>query len=177
VLSPPEQRFGMDVKNNSIVLKLTHGDFSILFMSDAGFAAENNLLAQNEYQLMSHVLKVADHGSRNSSSREFLKAVDPRLSIISVGKNYPYGYPDREALDSTHAVSRVLRTDEEGTFTFTSNGTNDWLHIERPLPCIPPPPPSYTPTPNPSAGPSPFLSVLLTVLVFIIVVIYINHKK
>lgn len=174
VLSPPKQRFDSDLKNNSIVLKLTHGNFSFLFMSDAGFDAEKSLLAQSEYPLKSTVLKVADHGSGNSSSLEFLLTVQPRLSIISAGYN--------NGENHTGAMGRILRTYREGTFTFTSNGTDYWsFDIERPLPCVPPSPPAFTPTPTPSpipsSKPSPFLSISLITLIFIIVAIYKNYKK
>ena len=79
---------------------------------------ENNVL-----QLKSSILKVAHHGSKNSSSLAFVKAVSPTYSLISVGKGNTYGHPTEQTLDIlTQINSKILRTDELGTIIMKMNG-------------------------------------------------------
>ena len=63
------------------------------------------------------VLKVGHHGSKTSSSKNFINEINPRYSIISVGKNNRYGHPNREVLN-TLDKSKIYRTDREGSIMF-----------------------------------------------------------
>jgi competence protein ComEC len=74
--------------------------------------------------LNSKVLKVAHHGSKNSSSEKFLEKVSPELAVISVGEN-KYGHPHKETLEILEKYGiRVLRTDLNGDIKIISDGKN-----------------------------------------------------
>ncbi len=80
----------------SLVVRLDYGDFNALFTGDIGFESEKRLLDKN-LQLSCDLLKVAHHGSKYSSDQSFIKAVNPNMSVISVGRNI-YGHPSPEAI-------------------------------------------------------------------------------
>lgn len=124
VLGP--QKVYDDMNDNSIILKMTYGDVSFLFMGDAEENAEKDLLAQG-YDLRSTVLKVGHHGSKTSTSQELLDAVKPQAAVISVGED-GNELPKTQVLDrlSENGVS-VFRTDLNGTIIMATNG--DQLHI------------------------------------------------
>jgi competence protein ComEC len=88
----------------------------MMLPGDAEKEAEREMLAENkEDELQAEVLKIGHHGSRNSTTPEFLAAVKPRLAIISVGEDNPYGHPNAELLERlANAGVRVLRTDQNG---------------------------------------------------------------
>ena len=69
------------------------------------------------------MLKIPHHGSDDSINKEFIEMVDPKLVVISVGDNNPYGHPKRELLDLLNSYPlKVLRTDEDGNITIKSDG-------------------------------------------------------
>ena len=83
------------------------------------------MLNQVKQSLGSDVLKVAHHGSKTSSSEEFIAEVSPEIAVISVGKENKYGHPHPESLDTLEKYGiRVLRTDENGDIKIISNGKN-----------------------------------------------------
>jgi competence protein ComEC len=76
-----------------------------------------------EDALRSDVLKVGHHGGKNSTTLEFLDAVEPRIGIISVGEANPYGHPSPELLERLQADSvRILRTDRDGAVHVLTDG-------------------------------------------------------
>ena len=82
----------------------------------------------NKYNLPDiDVLKVEHHGSRTSSSKEFIDEINPRYSIISVGKNNRYGHPNDNVLDNLED-SKIYRTDQDGSIMFKIK--NNKLQIE-----------------------------------------------
>ena len=106
----------------SNVLKLTYHDFSALFMGDLPQTNEHKLIASHPH-LQSTILKIAHHGSKTSSSEEFLRAVNPQLAIISVGKYNHFNHPSPEVLTRLQQLSiNTLRTDEQGAIVISSNG-------------------------------------------------------
>ncbi len=115
ILSPdPTLLEHKEVNEASLVMMLRSDGKKILFTADAGFPAEQVLLTKG-YDLKADVLKVGHHGSKYSSSENFLAAVRPTVSIIGVGKN-TYGHPTARVLESLElAGSRIYRTDENGT--------------------------------------------------------------
>lgn len=122
VLNPPSVLFEDNLNENSIVLKITYGRVSFLLMGDAGKEAEKDLLSSG-YDLNSDILKVGHHGSRYSSSPDFLQAVSPAASIIEVGKDNEYGHPAPETLEGLRDVgSAVYRTDLDGNIDVTTDG-------------------------------------------------------
>ena len=112
--------------DDSSVIYTELNNHKFLFMGDAGVEVEEDILEKyNLYDI--DVLKIGHHGSKTSSSREFINEVNPKYSIISVGKNNRYGHPNKEVLD-TLANSKTYRTDQDGSIMFKIK--NDKLKIE-----------------------------------------------
>jgi len=113
----------MDANEESLVFRLTFGKFSMLFAADAGFAAEQRILSGG-YGVESTVLKVGHHGSRYSSSEEFLEEVKPRLALISTGAGNRFGLPSSRTLDLLESRKiQVYRTDRDGTIELVTDGS------------------------------------------------------
>lgn len=111
-----------DLNKDSIVLKLYYGNISLLFMGDAPSDIEHSILNKD---LKSNVLRVGHHGSRYSTSANFLYKVHPEYSIISVGNNNDYGHPHKVTIDKLNRInSKIYRTDLNGTIIMTSDGNN-----------------------------------------------------
>lgn len=103
-----------DLNDTSIVFKLISPELKILFTGDISHNVEKYLLAQN-YDLSADVLKVAHHGSNQSSSLEFLKAVTPKMAVISVGAKNKFGHPGGRVIKNLRDLGvETRRTDEEG---------------------------------------------------------------
>jgi competence protein ComEC len=134
VLHPPERLMthtSADDNNNSVVLRLWWGEASFLLTGDIEAEAEA-LLLRTSRPLRADVLKVAHHGSGGSSTAEFLQAVDPAYAVISVGAENLAGHPAQEVLNrlAKESGATVLRTDEQGTIEFISDGRQVWLRTE-----------------------------------------------
>lgn len=113
-----------DSNNYSPIIKLTYGNNSMLFTGDAEKLSEKETLKKG-YDLKSDVLKVGHHGSSTSTSKDFLKAVNPSISIISCGKNNKYGHPHKETIKALEdSKIKYYRTDLDGTIVLVSDGTN-----------------------------------------------------
>lgn len=109
-----------DLNNASIVLKLSFGNTSFLFTGDAMEKTEKQILNQD---IHADVLKVGHHGSKYSSTKEFLDKVQPTYAIISVGAGNSYGHPADTTLEKLQKKNiEVFRTDELGTILLTSDG-------------------------------------------------------
>jgi competence protein ComEC len=124
VLAPLPDYVANDIpkNNDSLVLRIRFGSRSFLLTGDAEKPIERRMLEENEIQ-PSDVLKVAHHGSRTSSTEDFLSAANPAFAIISVGLDNSYGHPNRDVLDRLrehHAA--VFRTDERGLVTVRTDG-------------------------------------------------------
>ena len=113
-----------NINDTSIVFQLEYKGKKFLFTGDATAEVEAKILEQN---LDSDFLKVGHHGSRYSSSAEFLAKVTPTISIISVGEGNSFGHPTQDTLDRLSAVgSRVLRTDRSGTIEVNVENSGEW---------------------------------------------------
>ena len=87
-----------------------------MFMGDASIVVEQDLLSK--YNLKDiDFLKIGHHGSKTSSSKEFIEEINPNYSIISVGKNNSYGHPNKEVLENLKD-SKIYRTDQDGSIMF-----------------------------------------------------------
>ena len=89
------------LNNNSIVCKFNYKKFSILFTGDIEEIAEKQILKEykNNLQLLnSTILKVGHHGSKTSSTQEFIEAVKPKIALIGVGKNNKFGHPNEDVM-------------------------------------------------------------------------------
>ncbi len=121
---PPEDR--KDENNNSIGLRLTYGSFSVLLTGDSE-ATERQWWLRNDPDLVRDctILKLPHHGSRNGTDQRWLQAVRPQLAVGSMGKDNEYGHPHAETLSLLRRDGvPLLRTDQFGTITITSDGRN-----------------------------------------------------
>ena len=111
---------------NSNVIYMELNGYKFMFMGDASVTTEKEIM--NKYNLPDiDVLKVGHHGSKTSSSKEFINVINPKYSIISVGKNNSYGYPNKEVLENLEN-SKIYRTDLDGSIMFKIK--NNELKIE-----------------------------------------------
>lgn len=110
-----------DQNENSIVCVASIKKFSAMFTGDITEKAEKRLLQDYSDKLSVTVLGVPHHGSKYSSSQEFLDAVNPVMSVVSVGKN-SYGHPDTDVLARLIKFGAVYRTDTQGTIEFITDG-------------------------------------------------------
>ena len=125
ILAPSDKMLsGNEANDYSIVTKLTYGDTSFMFTGDAESDSEAEILgAFSKSELKCNVLKVGHHGSRTSSSQEFLDAVNPDIALISCGKNNDYGHPHDETMKKLNAMGiNIFRTDEMGSVVIVSDG-------------------------------------------------------
>ena len=111
VLSGPGGSKEQDLNDGSIVLRVTYGQVSVLFESDAGITAEDSMI-DSGLPLESQVLKVAHHGSPHGTGRAFLERIRPEVAIISVGADNPYNFP---------AEDTVVRLENTGTLQFRTD--------------------------------------------------------
>ena len=117
--------------NTSIALRIEYGETSFFFTGDCETEDEQALLALG-MSLRSDVLKVAHHGSRSSTTPEFLLAVSPRFAVISVGGRNPYGHPTQEVLERLKEKGTVLyRTDIQGDIHCCSDGKTVTFDTEK----------------------------------------------
>ncbi len=102
------------INNNAIVGKLKYKDFSCLFTGDIEKIAEEKII-QEKSNIRSTVLKVAHHGSKTSSTDEFLDLVQPKMALIGVGKKNLFGHPSEETIEKLeNRKVKVYRTDLDG---------------------------------------------------------------
>jgi competence protein ComEC len=125
VLAPAQDyQAGPDAQNNdSLVLAIRFGKRSVLMAGDAERAVESEMVANGLLQPVT-LLKVGHHGSKTSSSEEFLSALQPQFALISAGYKNQFHHPHPSVLErlKEHGVT-VLRTDEHGLITFRTDGT------------------------------------------------------
>jgi len=127
-----EVRRGGSVENaNSIVLRLSYGNFSMLFTGDAETETED-LMMEYGAPLRAQVLKVGHHGSRHATSARFLDAVAPEAAVISCGADNRYGHPARQTLDRLRKAGvKIYRTDLNGEIAIVTDGNKFEIHPAR----------------------------------------------
>ena len=126
---PPEDR--KEENNNSIGLRLKYGDFSVLLTGDSE-ETERQWWLKHDPELMRNctMLKLAHHGSRNGTDARWLQTVRPELAVASLGRNNDYGHPHSETISLLRRSGLpLLRTDQLGTITITSDGRT-WQVVE-----------------------------------------------
>lgn len=112
--------------DNSNVIYFNYKNFKFLFMGDASVKREMDIL--DKYNLINiDLLKVGHHGSKTSSSKKFIDEVNPKYSLISVGKNNRYGHPNKEVLNNLEKT-KIYRTDIDGSIMYKIK--NNKLKIE-----------------------------------------------
>ena len=103
--------------NNSIVTNLVFDEFKILFTGDVEEIAENEIVKKykNTNRLKCSILKIPHHGSKTSTTEEFLKLVNPQIGLIGVGKDNKFNHPNIEVLERLQKNgSKIYRTDANG---------------------------------------------------------------
>jgi len=121
ILFPDRDVSDWTTNDGSVVAKLTYGNTSIMLTGDATAETEKIILQEYSTEFLdSDILKVAHHGSKTSSSREFIQIVSPEYAIISDGKNNKYGHPHQTTIDILDSFgAKILRTDQLGTIIFS----------------------------------------------------------
>jgi len=123
----PEPGEILNVNNASIVLHMQHRQNAFLFTGDAEIESERAMLISGR-NLKAHVLHVGHHGSRTSTSYEFLQAVNPSVAVISVGSNNQFGHPHHEVIQRLESKNiQIHRTDRAGTIRMVTNGYQIYL--------------------------------------------------
>jgi len=128
ILFPYENFYGKKTEDSTnescVVLNLVFGKNSFLFTGDISTKSEKELIASSDTAIDTDVLKVSHHGSKYSTSEEFLKFISPEFAVICVGKN-SYGHPTPEVLQRLEKFGiKVLRTDTNGDIKFVSDGNS-----------------------------------------------------
>ena len=126
-----------DTNNNSVVLRLAWGRASFLLTGDLEAASETALL-QSNVDPQATVLKVAHHGSANSTSESLLRAVHPLVAVISVGEDNRFRHPSTATLDRLDDTL-IYRTDQQGEIDFSTDGERLWISTEHDVPKTPTP--------------------------------------
>lgn len=123
ILAPNNSKY-TDPNDYSIVIKLTYGSNKFLFEGDAEALSEKEILSKG-FDLSVDVLKLGHHGSRTSTSNEYLDKVNPKYAVVSCGKDNDYGHPHDVTMKKLEKKKIPLyRTDESGTIICTSDGKN-----------------------------------------------------
>ena len=114
------------INNNSLVCKLVYKNFSMLFTGDIEEIAEKAILSKyvNKQEVLNaDILKVAHHGSKTSSIKEFINAVSPKYAVIGVGKDNKFGHPSEKTLETLNDKNvKIYRTDISGEITIIIDG-------------------------------------------------------
>lgn len=118
-----------EANDGGLVVMLKAPNLKVLYTADIDSKLEKKLISK--YELKADVLKVGHHGSKYSSSKEFLAAVSPKVAVIEVGKNN-YGHPTKAALSRLANISSMIfRTDQDKTVKIISDGENLKIYKSR----------------------------------------------
>lgn len=134
VIFPDQDVSKFKTNDGSIIGRLIYGDTSVMFTGDTVQKIEKRLVRLNAASstatndtsgtpLKSNILKIAHHGSKTSSLKDFVEAVAPEFAVISLGKNNKYGHPSPETIDTLDSLYiPTLRTDKDSPIIFESDG-------------------------------------------------------
>ena len=120
-LWPAKNYFSSEDNDYSHLLLFQEDDFKALFTGDASPKILNLIVKTNSIDFIKNInlIKIPHHGSKNGLTKNFLSISNPKIAVISVGKNNTYGHPAKEVLEMLKAQKvKIKRTDEEGNITF-----------------------------------------------------------
>lgn len=121
-----------DLNNNSIVMKMHYGNFTMMFTGDIENPTEALIAEKYGAELKSDVLKVAHHGSKTSSNYQFVSKVKPKYALISCGDFEEYHHPNKNVVGRLqHLGAEVYNTDKNGDLVITTDGKSFDLKIEK----------------------------------------------
>lgn len=125
ILWPPDESRTTEVSNDdSLVLRLEDGAVRFLLPGDAQKKSEERMVAEHE-PLAADFLKVPHHGSKTSSTEDFLEAVRPEVAVVSAGAGNPFGHPAKETVERYQRDGIcLLRTDRDGGVTASTDGVH-----------------------------------------------------
>lgn len=127
ILAPNNSTY-TELNNYSVVTKITYGTTKLLFMGDAEKLSENEI----KENVTADVIKIGHHGSNTSSSIDFIKKVNAKYGIISVGLNNKYNLPKEETITNwKNSGTKIYLTSINGTITAISDGTNIKIESEK----------------------------------------------
>ncbi|MGN0470236.1 MAG: ComEC/Rec2 family competence protein [Acutalibacteraceae bacterium] len=127
ILAPNSSEYD-ELNNYSAVVKITYKNNKFLYMGDAEKLSEDEIKAD----VSADVIKIGHHGSTSSSSKNFVKKVKPQYAVICVGKDNSYGHPKDTIIKRWKDIgAKILRTDEDGSITITSDGSNITVNTEK----------------------------------------------
>lgn len=127
ILAPDENKY-TNLNNYSAVVKLVYGDTCFLFMGDAEIESENKIKSD----INCDVVKIAHHGSSTSSNDDFVKRVNAKYAVVSVGEDNKYNHPNNEVLKRWEKSGALIyRTDRDGNIIFKSDGKNIVVETKR----------------------------------------------
>ena len=134
ILWPTENLISTNaLNNNAMVFNLHYKKFSMLFTGDIEEASEKEILklySKNKDLLKANILKVAHHGSKTSSTSEFINVVNPKIAVIGVGKNNKFGHPNENVLERLKQLGcKVFRTDLGGEISIEVNRSSEYRTI------------------------------------------------
>ena len=135
ILWPTEKQISENIlNNNAIVMKLYYKNFSMLFTGDIEEIAEKAILNTYKNKLeifQSTILKVAHHGSKSSSTQEFLNVVKPKIALIGVGENNLFGHPNPHVVERLEECgTKIFRTDESGEINVQLGTFLFWIFLD-----------------------------------------------
>ena len=111
-----------NIHDSMVVSKLLYGKTNVLLMGDAERAVEYQLRGSG-LPLAADILKIGHHGSKTSSTQDFVAVVHPKYAVISVGRKNRYGHPHQEVIEKIKNMGiSLMRTDENGDVVFASDG-------------------------------------------------------
>jgi competence protein ComEC len=128
IFAPANNPEMLESNTASIVARLSYGEIDFMLTGDAPSSIEAYLVKTYGEELRSEVLKLGHHGSKTSSSDEFLDTVTPRYAVVSAGKDNSYGHPHQNVVAAVLARTiTLLSTADAGSITFETNGTDVWV--------------------------------------------------
>ena len=127
ILAPTNSTY-TELNNYSVVTKITYGTTKFLFMGDAEKLSENEI----KENVTADVIKIGHHGSNTSSSIDFIKKVNAKYGIISVGLKNKYNLPKEETITNWEkSGTKIYLTSTNGTIRASSDGTNIKIESEK----------------------------------------------
>ena len=135
ILFPDRDVSGLSSNDGSIVMRLVYGDTSVALQGDSTAKIEHYLVGLDGTNLKSTILKAGHHGSRTSSTEEYVVEVNPQWTVISSGIDNSYGHPHKETLDTMAKLNiPTYDTCNNGRIVFESDGKNFVLRNKNPKP-------------------------------------------
>jgi competence protein ComEC len=126
VLFPNQNTTSLERNDASTILQLVYGDIEVMLTGDAGSMIEEYLVHEYGPFLESEILKAGHHGSKTSSSPQFVRVVEPDHVVISAGKDNSYGHPHPEVMETLQNSGAKIFETQYGIVQFVTDGKEVW---------------------------------------------------